>query len=139
MPARRQGVNKKHTRQPRQSPGTVLRQIVALIPAYLVPKLARAYEVQSPARTFTVFSHVVALVYAQLSHALSLNDVCDALRLMTTPLRAGRGARPPSRNGLSHANKIHDCRMAEALFWGALRHLQSSFPTFGQGANPRLA
>ena len=132
-------MNKKHTRQPRQSHGTVLRQIVELIPAYLVPKLARAYGVQVQARTFTAFSHVVAMLYAQLSHALSLNDVCDALRLMATPLRAVRGARPPSRNGLSHANKIRDCRMAEALFWGVLRHLQSSFPTFGQGANPRPA
>jgi hypothetical protein len=105
----------------------------------LVPKLAREYGVEKQARTFTAFSHVVALLYAQLSHALSLNDVCDGLGLMATPLRAVRGARAPSRNALSHANKIRDCRMAEALFWQVLKHLQQSFPGFRSGAKPKPA
>jgi len=104
-----------------------------------VPKLARQFGVDEQARTFSPFSHVVALLYAQLSHALSLNDICDGLRLMATPLRALRGATPPSRNALSHANKIRDCGMAEALFWEVLGHLQRSFPAFRHGANPRLA
>jgi hypothetical protein len=118
---------------------TILRQLVELIPAYLVPKMAREFGVDEQARTFSPFSHVVALLYAQLSHALSLNDICDGLRLMATPLRALRGATPPSRNALSHANKIRDCGMAEALFWAVLGHLQRSFPAFRHGANPRLA
>jgi hypothetical protein len=116
-----------------------LRQLVELIPAYLVPKLARQFGVDKKARTFSPFSHVVALLYAQLSHALSLNDICDGLRLMATPLRALRGATPPSRNALSHANKVRDCAMAEALFWAVLTHLQKSFPAFHRGAAPRLA
>lgn len=117
----------------------MLRQLVELIPAYLVPKLARQFGVDKKARTFSPFSHVVALVYAQLSHALSLNDICDGLRLMATPLRALRGATPPSRNALSHANKVRDCGLAEALFWEVLGHLQRSFPAFQRGAAPRLA
>src|SRR6185436_14379040 len=102
---------------PSRLQGTILRQLIELIPPYLVPRLARAHGVEGQARTFSPWSHVVALLYAQLSHALSLNDVCDGLRLMATPLRALRGATPPSRNALSHANKIRDCGMAEALFW----------------------
>ena len=104
-----------------------------------MPKLARQFGIDGQARTFSPFSHVVALLYAQLSHALSLNDICDGLRLMATPLRALRGATAPSRNALSHANKTRDCGMAEALFWEVLGHLQRSFPAFHQGANPRLA
>lgn len=118
---------------------TVLRQLVECIPAYLVAKLARVHGVDEQARTFTPWSHVVALLYAQLSHALSLNDVCDGLRLWATPLRALRGARPPSRNALSHANKIRDCAMAEALFWGVMKHLQAQHPRFGQGPSRGLA
>jgi len=117
----------------------VLRQLVELIPAYLVAKLARAHGVDEHARTFTPWSHVVALLYAQLAHALSLNDVCDGLRLWATPLRALRGATPPSRNALSHANKIRDCAMAEQLFWRVLEHLQTSFPPFRQGTTRGLA
>ena len=117
----------------------MLRQLVELIPTYLVPKLAREHGVEAKARTFSPWSHVVTLLYAQLSHALSLNDVCDALRLWATPLRALRGATPPSRNALSHANKIRDCGLAEQLFWRVLEDLQQRFPRFRQGATRGLA
>ena len=132
-------MKKKNRKQPSQSHRTVLRQLVDLIPTYLVPKLARQHGVDEKARTFSPWSHVVALLYAQLSHALSLNDVCDALRLRATPLRALRGATPPSRNNLSHANKTRSCTMAEALFWETLKHLEQSFPRFGQGRTQGLA
>ena len=56
-------------------------------------------------RTFSAWSHVVAMLYAQLTHSIGLNDVCGALRLHSGPLSALRGATPPSRNGLSHAGK----------------------------------
>ncbi len=118
---------------------TVLRQLVELIPAYLVPKLAREYGVDEQARSFSPWSHVVSLLYAQLSHALSLNDVCDGLQLFKTPLRGLRGATPPSRNALSHANKIRDCEMAEALFWQVLKHLAATYPGFARGRTRGLA
>ena len=116
-----------------------MRQLVELIPAYLVPKLARAHGVDARARTFSPWSHVVALLYAQLNHALSLNDVCDGLALMRTPLRALRGATPPARNTLSHANKVRDPAMAEQVFWEVLEHLQTSCPGFRQGQTRGLA
>lgn len=114
----------------------MFRQICELIPSYLAPKLARECGVEDRARSFSPWSHVVALVYGQLSHALSLNDVCDGLRTFATPLRAIRGATAPSRNALSHANKVRNCAMAERLFWSVLEHLQVTFPRFGQGALP---
>lgn len=117
----------------------MLRQLVELIPSYLVSKLARVHGVDRQARSFSPWSHVVALLYAQMAHALSLNDVCDGLRLWATPLRALRGAIPPSRNNLSHANKTRDCAMAEDLFWQVLNHLQSTFPAFGRGRAKGLA
>lgn len=132
-------MKKTNSRRPSRVQATVLRQLVEWIPSYLVPKLARAHGVDEQARTFSPWSHVVALLYAQLSHALSLNDVCDGLKLWATPLRALRGATPPSRNALSHANKIRDSGMAEQLFWAVLGHLQSSHPGFRQGAPRGLA
>lgn len=128
----------KH-RQPNRAQHTVLGQLVDLIPGYLVSKLARKHGVDEQARRFSPWSHVVALLYAQLSHALSLNDVCDSLSAWVSPLRALRGATPPARNTLSHANRNRDCAMAEALFWEVLQHLQASFPRFGQGTVRGLA
>jgi hypothetical protein len=105
----------------------------------LVSKLSREHGVDQRARSFTPWSHVVALLYAQLNHCFSLNDVCDGLRLWATPLRALRGATPPSRNALSHANKVRDCGMAEQLFWGVLKHLQARHAGFGVGQTRGMA
>ena len=110
-----------------------LRQICNLIPAFLVSKLARQTGVHKKARTFTPWSHVVTMLYAQLTHALSLNDVCDALKLFSGPLSAIRGAVGPSPNALSHANQVRDARMAEQLLWEQLDHLRSVSPRFGVG------
>ena len=93
---------------------TILKQVVEKIPGYLVSKLAREHNVDQKSRTFSPWSHVVSMVYAQLSHALSLNDVCDGLRNHAAPLSTLRGATAPSRNGLSHANRTRNSDMDSA-------------------------
>ncbi len=127
-------MKKRH--QPARSNFTVLRQICNLIPAYLVPKLARETGAAKKARRFTPWSHVVSMVYAQLSRSIGLNDVCDSLELHSGPLSAVRAASPPSRNGLSHANKVRPAEMAQKLFWSVLEHLQTTFPQYGKGRLP---
>jgi hypothetical protein len=114
---------------------TILKQVVEKIPGYLVSKLAREHNVDQKSRTFSPWSHVVSMVYAQLGHALSLNDVCDGLRNHAVPLSTLRGATAPSRNGLSHANRTRNADMAEALFWGTLKDIQKEHPRFGMGRN----
>jgi hypothetical protein len=121
------------TSRPTASKISVLRQVCNLIPAHLIPKLARAHDSQEHARTFSHWSHVTSLLYAQLSHSLGLNDVCDALQLHSGPLSAIRGATPPSRNGLSHANKTRPAQMGEDLFWGVVDHLGTIAPGFIKG------
>lgn len=108
---------------------SVLRQMCEWIPAHLVARLGREHGVK--ARVFTPWSHVVAMLYAHLTHAIGLNDVCDGLQNHRGALVTLRGAKAPSRNGLSHANKTRSSRMAEALFWAVLRHLESVVPGFG--------
>lgn len=105
----------------------------------MVGQLARQTGVDEKARTFSPWSHIVSLLYAQLAHALGLNDVCDALGLHSGALSAIRGATPPSRNNLSHANKHRDAAMAEQLFWSVLEHLQALRPDFAGGKRFGLA
>lgn len=127
----------KRSIQPNRRHLTVLRQICQLIPTHLVAKLARETGADDKARTFTPWSHVVAMLYAQISHALSLNDVCDALKLRLTALFGIRAATPPAKNTLSHANKVRSCALAEKLFWAQLEHLQVAFPQFVRGRGRR--
>ena len=126
-------MKKTNNPTPTTSKLSVLRQLCNLIPNHLVPKLARETGVDQKARTFTPWSHVVSLLFSQLSHAIGLNDVCDALKLSSGPLSAIRGATPPSRNNLSHANKQRDASLAEQLFWRMLEHLQALSPGFAKG------
>jgi hypothetical protein len=112
---------------------TILNQLSKHIPPYLVPHLAHETGVDEKARTYSPWSHVVTLGYAQLAHSLSLNDVCDALQLNSGPLSALRGATAPTRNNLSHANKVRDASLAEQLFWAELKHLGEVSPGFVSG------
>ena len=121
------------TKLPTTGKFTVLRQLCKYIPNHLVPELARETGVDEQARTFTPWSHVVSLCYAQLTHSIGLNDVCDALQLNSGPLSALRGAVPPSRNNLSHANRERDAALAEKLFWSIMKHLGDLSPRFVSG------
>jgi len=111
---------------------TLLKQVLEILPAYLVPKLAKQHGVDEKSRSFSPWSHVVAMVFAQISHALSLNDLCDTLRHHAGALATIRNATAPSRNGLSHANMVRDAGMAKNLFYETLSHLRGHFPRFGR-------
>ena len=73
-----------------------MNQIAKLIPAKLPDKPKDKYNIQT--RNFSATSHVVSLIYAQLAHALSLNDICDGMR---------------NYNGLAYANNTRTANMAE--------------------------
>src|SRR3974390_584298 len=103
---------KKHKAiKPTRSKFNILRQVCNHIPQHTVSKLARGTGVEDKSRTFTPWSHVVSQVYAQLTHSISLNDVCDSLQLHSGPLASIRGATAPSRNGFSNANRERPAEM----------------------------
>ncbi len=55
------------------------------------------------------------MLFAQLSHAMGLHDVCDWLRFKA-PVLSRFGVTPPARNTLSNANKTLSADFAEKLF-----------------------
>ena len=122
-------MNKK---TPTRANVVVLKQMLNLIPRGMINRHALATGVEANARSFTVVSHLSAMLFAQLSHAMGLNDVCDWLRLKSAVL-ARFGVTPPSKNGLSNANKKRDAEFAEKLFWSVLGHLQHASPDFAAG------
>ena len=103
-------------------------QIVKHIPGKLIGKLKVKHKIQT--RAFSETSHVVALIFAQLSHALSLNDICDCLHFHKGYLAQIRCCVPPSRNGLAHVNATRDAALAEELFWSVLADIKEKYPEF---------
>lgn len=127
---------KSRTKPPARSNIVVLKQLLKHIPRSLISEVARETGVEAKAREFCVFSHLSSMLFAQLTHAMGLNDVCDWLRLKQAAL-AGVGAVPPSRNGLSHANKVRPAEFTETLFWRVLERLQNLEPSFAAGKRGR--
>ena len=121
-----------NNKTPTRSNVVVLKQILNLIPRRLINCHARETGVESKARSFSPLSHLSAMLFAQLSHAMGLNDVCDWLGLKSAVL-ARFGVTPPSKNGLSHANKERNAEFAERVFWSVLGHLQNTCPDFAAG------
>jgi hypothetical protein len=103
--------------------------MLKLIPRSIIDQAARETGVDLKARSFSVRSHLGTMLFAQLAHVLSLNDLCDWLRLKARAIAAA-GLTPPSRNNLSHANKVRDARFAELVFWRTLAHLQRCDASF---------
>lgn len=122
--------------KPTKNKFTILKQVIEKIPSYLVSKIAKKYNIDRQSRSFSPWSHVVSMLFAQISHALSLNDVCDTLKHHSGVLSSIRNATPPSRNGLSHANKTRDAAMAKELFYETLSSLRADFPRFGRMDKP---
>ena len=122
-------MNKK---TPTRANVVVLKQMLNLIPLGLIHRHARETGIDAKARSFTVLSHLSAMLFAQLSHAMGLNDVCDWLRLKSAVLRRF-GVTAPARNTLSHANKQRSAEFPELLFWSVLSHLQHAKPDFAAG------
>jgi hypothetical protein len=91
----------------------------------MIPVLTREHGID--ARTFSGTSHVFSLIYGHAAHALSLNDICDALSVHGAEFLRVRDAAPPKRNTFSNANRTRDPAMAEALYWKMLAHLLLRF------------
>jgi hypothetical protein len=132
-----QGRGRKSPKLPTASKLTIVRQFCNYIPNHLGPQLARETGVDKPARTSDEWSPIVSLCYAQVPHSIGLNDVCDALQLNSGPLSAIRGATPPTRNNLSHANQVRDPLMAQKLFWAMYEHLGNRSPRFVGGKSAK--
>jgi hypothetical protein len=130
---------KNKTLNPTRSKFSIFRQICNFIPQHLVSKIARTTGVEDKSRTCTPWSHVVSLGYAQLTHSIGLNDLCDFLQLHSGPLAGIRGATAPSRNGLSNANRERPAEMAEQLFWQMMKHLGEQSPRFVAGRSQGAA
>ncbi len=120
-----------HATQPARHHIHVLGQMLKFIPRDLIHRTARETGVDVKARTYSVLSHLGTMLFVQLAHALSLNDVCDWLRLKARAI-AAFGLTPPSRNNLSNSNKVREAKFAELVFWRTLAHLQHGDASFGR-------
>jgi len=129
----------KNPFQPTAGKFTLLRGLCSFMPPHVEPRLACQSGVENSVRTFSPWSRVVNLRYAQLTYVPGRNDVCDVLRPCSGRLSALRGAAAPFKNTLSPLNRQRDSKLAEQLFWSLLEHLQAVQPALGGCRRTRFA
>lgn len=112
---------------------TVLGQFCKLIPKYSLASVCAELNkegIQIAARAFSIWSHIVSMIYCHMAHCISLNDICDSLQNFKGNLNDIRNATAPHRNTLSHANRTRDIALLKKLFWKTVEHYQQTHPKF---------
>ena len=112
---------------------TVLGQFCKLIPKYCLANVCAELNkegIKIAARAFSVWSHIVSMIYCHMAHCISLNDICDGLQNFKGNLNNIRNATAPHRNTLSHANRTRDIALIKKLFWKTVEHYQQTHPEF---------
>ncbi len=87
----------KTTKATRRSIST-FHQIVQFIPEGLIERLFGKHNID--ARKFSATSHVLSLLLGHLTHAFSLNEICDIMALHEREVCRTRGITAPKRNTL---------------------------------------
>ena len=117
---------------------TVFGQFCKLIPKYSLAKVCAELNkegIKIAARAFSVWSHIVSMIYCHMAHCISLNDICDGLQNFKGNLNDIRNVTAPHRNTLSHANRTRDIALIKKLFWKTVEYYQQTHPNFfTQGA-----
>lgn len=112
---------------------TVLGQFCKLIPKYSLASVCAELNkegIKIAARAFSIWSHIVSMIYCHMAHCISLNDICDGLQNFKGNLNDIRNATAPHRNTLSHANRTRDIALIKKLFWKTVEHYQQTHPNF---------
>ena len=112
---------------------TVFGQFCKLIPKYSLAKVCAELNkegIKIAARAFSVWSHIVSMIYCHMAHCISLNDICDGLQNFKGNLNNIRNATAPHRNTLSHANRTREIALIKKLFWKIVVHYQQTHPNF---------
>ena len=118
---------------------TVLGQFCKLIPKYCLANVCSELNkegIKIAARAFSVWSHIVSMIYCHMAHCISLNDICDGLQNFKGNLNNIRNATAPHRNTLSHANRTRDIALIKRLFWKTVEHYQQTYPKFFTQGGP---
>ena len=112
---------------------TVLGQFCKLIPKYSLAGVCSELNkegIKIAVRAFSIWSHVVSMIYCHMAHCISLNDICDGLQNYKGNLNDIRNATAPHRATLSHANRTRDVSLIKKLFWKTVEYYQQTHPKF---------
>ena len=105
---------------------TLLSQMLQLVDRDKFNKLVTKHETDKHSKGIGSWTHLVSMIFLQVSGCSSLRDVCNGLRSATGDLNHLGITRAPARSSLSHLNKYRTEILFKELYFHLLDKLEPS-------------
>lgn len=98
-------------------------QIVKLIPRSIVDPIVKKHNGDKGASKLTSWKQLLCMLFCHLGHCMSLRDITNGIRSAGGNLNHLGISGAPSRNALSHQNKVRPCIIWKDLYLALHQHL----------------
>lgn len=102
---------------------TLFAQIIQTLDRFSFSSLVGTYQTDKHAKGFTSWTHLVTMLFCQLSKLNSLRDVCNGLKSASGNLNHLGVGRAPCKSSLSYQNKHRDWKLFQAYYFKMLDKL----------------
>jgi hypothetical protein len=106
---------------------SLLSQVCALIDRNEFQKQVQAHQSDKHAKGLDTWTHLMSMIFLQLSNVTSLRDISNGLRSSTGNLNHLGIQRAPCKSALSYQNQHRDYRVFETMYYQTLERLGGSF------------
>ena len=106
---------------------SLLSQVCALIDRNGFQKLVHEHQSDKHAKGLDTWTHLMSMIFFQLSNVTSLRDISNGLRSSTGNLNHLGIQRAPCKSALSYQNQHRDYRVFETMYYQILERLGGSF------------
>lgn len=100
----------------------VLRQILDLIPPFILRNSIRKYNSDKWCHKYKTYDQLVALIFGQLAKCYTLSDISCGLSISSTYMSDLNLKQNPARSTMSDGNKNRDYRVFEDVYYQLLNY-----------------
>ena len=104
----------------------VIRQIIDLIPRYLLTQSIKKYQSDKYCHKYKTYDQLVAFLFGQLCKCSTLEDISVGLSVSKTFIKDMGLLQSPAKSTMSDGNKKRDWRVFEHLYNSLLTHYRRS-------------
>jgi len=106
------------------SGNSVFGRLISLIPKHQVQRAVNKYHSDKFSKRFSIWEHLVSMLFATASNTTSLRDVTNSFLCLEGKLEHLNLKRPPKRSTISDTNKRRSYQVFEKIYYDLLIQYQ---------------
>ncbi|WP_338092201.1 IS4 family transposase [Solitalea lacus] len=107
-----------------------MRQIIDLIPRYLLNQSIKKYQSDKYCHKYKTYDHLVALLFGQLCKCSTLEDISVGIGVSETFIKDLGLQQSPAKSTMSDGNKKRNWQVFDHLYTALLKHYGSSLSKY---------